>query len=222
MDAPRPHNLWHSRGYLPHFDFPGVLQSISFRLYDSVPRESIARWMLELGICRSSKLPSDDPRAVELRDRIRRFEDAGHGACWLRQAPVARCVEGALLHFDGERYRLLAWCVMPNHVHALIETRNGHPVSEVLQSWKSFTSKRANALLGRTGKFWEPDYFDRFVRDAEHLRNTIRYIEANPVKAGLAMEASQWPWSSASDAGRRPALPGVRRERSALPGGSVS
>jgi len=73
----------------------------------------------------------------------------------------------------------------------------GHTLSAIVKSWKSFTSRQANARLGRTGPFWEADYFDRYMRNEDHLMRTIGYIENNPVKAGLAKEAADWPWSSA-------------------------
>jgi REP element-mobilizing transposase RayT len=110
---------------------------------------------------------------------------------------VAALVEGALRHFDGERYRLLAWCVMPNHVHALIETHEGFPLAGVLHSWKSFTSRKAGKLVGRSGRFWQREYLDRYVRNAEHYQAVLAYIEENPVKAGLAKVKTEWPWSSA-------------------------
>jgi REP element-mobilizing transposase RayT len=106
-------------------------------------------------------------------------------------------VEAALLHFDGARYRLLAWCVMPNHVHVMIETLEGFPLADVLHSWKSFTANQANKLLGRPGEFWQREYFDRYIRHAEHFQQAVAYIEENPVKAGLARIKTEWPWSSA-------------------------
>jgi REP element-mobilizing transposase RayT len=87
---------------------------------------------------------------------------------------------------------------MPNHVHVVIETLEGHTLSDVVKSWKSFTSRQANSRLGRTGAFWEPDYFDRYMRNEDHLMRTIEYVENNPVKAGLVNKAVDWPWSSAS------------------------
>ena len=125
------------------------------------------------------------------------YLDAGYGTCWLRRPEVATLVEGALLHFDSKRYRLLAWCVMPNHVHALSEMIEGFPLGDVLHSWKSFTSHRANEILEREGEFWERDYLDRYIRNAEHLEAAIAYIEENPVKAGLVKLKTDWPWSSA-------------------------
>jgi REP element-mobilizing transposase RayT len=86
---------------------------------------------------------------------------------------------------------------MPNHVHALIETRAGFPLSDVLHSWKSFSSKEANKLIGRTGEFWQREYADRFVRNAEHFETVVAYIEENPVKARLVKLKTEWPWSSA-------------------------
>lgn len=190
-DSPQPHRGWHSRGYLPHWDHPGMIQSLNFRLGDSLPLAVIEKWQGELA------RQSEPKRDAQLRRRIEDYLDAGHGECWLRRREVARMVEGALLHFDGQRYRLLAWGIMPNHVHVLIETQEGFPLEEVLHSWKSFTSHEANKLLHRSGAFWQREYLDRFVRNAEHYENVIAYIEENPVKAGLAKLKTEWPWSSA-------------------------
>jgi len=206
--APRPHKDWNSRGYLPHLDKPGMTQSITFRLADSIPTEVLTAWKTELALTGGEA--ADDPRCAELRERIERYADQGHGACWLRDERVAEQVENALMHFDGERYRLLAWSVMPNHVHALIETLPGFPLGDIVHSWKSFTAKQANKLLDRAGEFWMPDYFDRYIRDEKHLAAVTDYIEQNPVKAGLVRSAGDWRWSSASKktAGGTPALPG--------------
>lgn len=103
---------WHSRGYLPHFDSPETLQFVTFLLFDSLPAEAIEKMRL---------MPS--PGADADRDA---FLDAGAGNCWLKHSEIATVVQDALLHFDGERYRLLAWTVMPNHVHVLIEPLRGH------------------------------------------------------------------------------------------------
>src|SRR5258708_17595925 len=85
---------------------------------------------------------------------------------------------------------------MPNHVHALLEVWQT-PMSKILKGWKGYTAKEANRILGREGTFWEDDYFDRYIRDEEHFRRVVRYIENNPVKAGLVRAATEWPWSSA-------------------------
>ena len=164
-----------------------------FRLVDAVPAEIVAAWKTELKL--SGGEAADDPRCARLRRRIERYADQGHGACWLKDDRVAEVVRDALLHFDGERYRLLAWVIMPNHVHAVIEILPGFPLDGVIHSWKSFTSKRVNRLSGRTGAFWMGDYFDRYVRDEAHLWDVMRYMEENPVKAGLVHFAREWPWT---------------------------
>ena len=106
-------------------------------------------------------------------------------------------VQAALLHFDGERYWLSAWVVMPNHVHLLVTPCISWSLSRIMKDMKSFTSREANKLLGRRGQFWMEDYFDRYVRDAKHFANAIAYIENNPVKAGLVKTPSEWRFSSA-------------------------
>ena len=189
--SPAPHQGWYSRGYLPHWDQPNTIQSVNFRLGDSLPAAVVERWRTELALQPKNK------GDLRLRCRIEEYLDAGHGACWLRRPEIANLVEGALLHFDRERYRLLAWCVMPNHVHALCEMSEGFPLADVLQAWKSFTSHEANRILDRCGKFWDREFFDRYIRNVEHFEAAIAYIEENPVKAGLAKVKTDWPWSSA-------------------------
>ena len=171
---------WHSRGYLPHLDSPEMVQFVTFRLADSLP--AAVRSMLA------------DPRAQSEFDAVL---DSGHGECWLARPEIAGLVEEALLHFDGVRYRVLAWCVMPNHVHVVIETVVSHGLSAVVQSWKGYTASIANRLLGRSGVFWHRDYFDRYMRDDQHLKTTVSYVERNPVQAGLVPRPELWRWSSA-------------------------
>ena len=207
-DGLLPHKSWHSRGYLPHLDQPELIQFVTFRLSDSVPAEVVTAWKEELAL--TGREPADDPRLAELRERIERYSDQGHGACWLRDDRIAASVQKTLLHFDGVRYRLLAWVIMPNHVHALIETLPGFPLGGIVHSWKSFSAKQANKLLGRIGPFWMEDYFDRYIRSEEHFVAATQYIEQNPVKAGLVRSADDWQWGSVlgKDAGETPAFPG--------------
>jgi putative transposase len=110
---------------------------------------------------------------------------------------LPRAVAEAIMHFDGERYRLLPWCVMPNHVHVVVESADGHSLGAIVRNWTSFTANRANKAIGRSGPFWHRDYFDRFIRDKGYLSRTIDYMENNPVKAGLTSTAIDWQWSSA-------------------------
>ena len=186
---------WRSRGYLPHFERPGLLQALTFRLHDSVPAHVVESWREDL-----ARAGNSSDQEVKLRQRLARYEDEGHGSSWLRKPRIAELVEGALLRFDGERYRLIAWCIMPNHVHALIELGPDGKLDPIVQGWKSYTAHKANRLLGRSGTFWAREYHDRFVRDDDHLAAVVRYIENNPVVSGLAPNAESWPWSSA---GRR-------------------
>lgn len=211
VSTPTP-SPWRSRGYLPHFDEPRLLQSLTFRLHDAVPDAVVQSWKAELAWVEN--LPATDPREIQLHKHIARYEDASHGACWLREERIAALVEDALLHFDGQRYRLIAWCLMPNHVHFLVETWEGWPLKSLVHSWKSYTAHRANQVLGRSGEFWFREYFDRFIRDERHFRSVVEYIEQNPVKAGFARTREEWRWSSAwrgagkeREAGETPALP---------------
>jgi putative transposase len=175
------HKGWHSRNYLPHFDSQDVIQFVTFRLADSLPKEAL------------ENLKGAD-KAETLRHEML---DRGWGACWLRSDPIARLVEDAFLAFDGERYRLHAWTIMPNHVHVLFTPTAGASLGPIVGSWKCFTARQANAQLGRTGAFWQTEYWDRFIRNETHFAATESYIDQNPVKAGLVAEAGLWPYGSA-------------------------
>lgn len=138
---------------------------------------------------------------VTAEDRRQRFEvslDAGHGASFLSEPVCGRIVRGALSHFDGDRYRLHAWCVMPNHAHVLVTPSAGQSLSALTHAWKGFTAHAINAARGTTGRVWAEEYFDRAIRDDAHFESCKGYIENNPVKAGLCTEPGDWPCSSAT------------------------
>lgn len=187
---------WYSRGYLPHLDEPERIQFITYRLADSMPQA-----FLEAA---DEALRRGEITEARRRKRIEHYLDQGYGACWLKDAAIARMVENSLRHFDGERYRLLAWCVMPNHVHALAEMVEGYPLEDVVQNWKSYTAHEMNRLLERRGRVWQPEGFDRYIRDEVHFHRVVGYIEDNPVNAGLVADAGDWLWSSARFRGDEP------------------
>jgi REP element-mobilizing transposase RayT len=182
---------WHSRGYLPHFDGRAMPQFITFHLADSIPLKVIQRWREEL-----KSLKYEQERII-LQRRIERYLDQGYGEAFLKVRNVAQMVQDALLRFDGSRYNLFSWVVMPNHVHSLMTRFEEFELSDILHSLKSFTSHEANRMLQRKGQFWIEDYFDRYIRNAEHFEKTVKYIENNPVRAGLCLEPGDWPYSSA-------------------------
>ena len=111
--------------------------------------------------------------------------DAGSGECVLKDPAIAKIVADALLHFDGERYSIDSFVVMPNHVHVLFGLAPGSMLEDVIQLWKSFTAKKINAALGREGVLWQRDYWDRMVRDGEHRANILNYVAKNPERARL-------------------------------------
>jgi len=182
---------WHSRGYLPHFDGGEVTQTITFRLADSLPQAVLEKWKKELDT--DSSVNADSM----LRKRVEYYLDQGYGSCALRDGRIAAMVQNSLLHFDGERYRVSAWAIMPNHVHTMLTPCGAVSLSKIIKDVKSFTSREANKIIGRRGQFWMEDYFDRYVRDREHFASAIAYIENNPVKARLCSRPEDWPFSSA-------------------------
>jgi putative transposase len=190
------HTAWRSRRYIPHFNRPNVIQMVTFRLEDAVPMKKLFQWEHELRVLR--RTPANDPRQLALRKKIAKYEDAGHGSCWLSNEKVAAITQQAILFFDEKRYRVISWCIMPNHVHVIIEILENNRLEEILHSWKSFIAHEANKILRRSGAFWFPEYHDRFIRNSDHLQQAVDYVENNPVKAGLVAKKEEWKWSSAS------------------------
>jgi REP element-mobilizing transposase RayT len=115
----------------------------------------------------------------------------------LRDPACAEIVAQAIMFHNEERYALSAWCVMPNHVHVLLVTRREFELGQVVRSWKRYTANRINEVLARRGRLWAADYFDRYVRDEAHFQATKRYIEMNPVVAGLCTRPEDWRFGSA-------------------------
>jgi REP element-mobilizing transposase RayT len=189
---------------------------VTFRLADSLPTSVVDEIEMEKRRLLNSSRPLTQGEKRKI-DRIafvklEKYLDAGRGECLLREPRVAQIVQVALEHFNDRRYRLFAWCVMPNHVHAALKLFPSFSLQDVLQSWKSFTAKKANSILNRAGAFWQREYFDRLVRDEAELRRVCRYILQNPIKAGL----KDWHWAELcgpeahTTAGETPALQGKK------------
>jgi tRNA threonylcarbamoyl adenosine modification protein (Sua5/YciO/YrdC/YwlC family) len=192
---------WRGR-HLPHWTQEGATYAVTFRLADALPAGVVADWelqrheILERARRQGRELTeAEERRLAELfSEKVESCLDGGHGKCWLHDERVARVVRDALLHFEGERYDLAAWCVMPNHVHVIVHPLPGHRLSEILHGWKSFTAKKANQLLGRSGEFWQPESYDQRIRSERELRYQVQYVLENPQKAGL----KGWPWVGAA------------------------
>ena len=128
------------------------------------------------------------------RKRIENYLDAGHGACWLAHPEIAQIFQADLLYYENQRYRLHAWVIMPNHVHLLLVTIEPFSLSMIIKDLKSITARKINHYLKRTGKVWQEEYWDRYIRDEAHYNNAVSYIRENPVKARLVKQSGEWPW----------------------------
>ena len=174
------------RGYLPHFENRAI-QFITFRLFDSVPKELIEEWKMVLAMENDAEGPTDVAR--QMHKLVDRFEDSGYGQCFLADSRVADMMEQTLKHDDGKKYDLISYCIMPNHVHVMIRVYEGVSLSSILHTWRSYSAHEANKILERSGDFWMKDYYDRYIRDVQHYTAVVQYIKDNPVKAGLGAQA---------------------------------
>ncbi len=197
----------HTRGYLPHWDQPGATYSLTIRLHDSLPRVVVARLREEQNRLRHSITNGTRKLTVHEKADVRaQFEEKfdrelhhGFGAAYMNEPAIAEIVANTITYFDGQRYELHAWCVMPNHAHAVVTPTDGWSLDRIVHSWKGYSARMANRAMNRQGAFWQREYFDRIIRDEQDLAGCIAYVLANPEKAGL----SDWAW--VSDAGWKPA-----------------
>jgi putative transposase len=180
-----------SRNRLPHWQQKeGRVYFVTFRLGDALPQSLLQSWTAE----REAWLEINPPpwSGVQAHDYDERFTgriegwlDAGVGACPLRRPDCASLVAAAMRHFDAERYQLISWVVMPNHVHVIFALRGVHRLERILHSWTLSSARGINALLGQDGHLWQRDYFDRRVRDAAQFARCVRYVRNNPRAANL-------------------------------------
>jgi leucyl-tRNA synthetase len=197
---------------LPHWQQNETACFVTWLLDDSLPKEKIEQWEAER-IAWSNTHPQPWDQETEkayhqrFSDRLDEWLDAGSGSCLLKKPEIRAIVSQAISHFAGERYHLHAFVVMPNHVHVLFSPNQGHQLSEILHSWKSFTSKQIGKVTGKEGKFWQPEYYDRLIRSQRHFDKILQYIEENPAKAKLT-EKDFTLWTvTPEEAGETPTLP---------------
>jgi REP element-mobilizing transposase RayT len=191
-----------SRGRLPHWEADGATYFVTFRLFDSLPK--LAVWRIEFerdNIIRTAAAAQRKLSKTELRRlqnlfarKLQRVLDSGAGACFLANQRVAAIMADTIRKFHGVRYECFAWCVMPNHVHAVIRPFTDYRLPEILHSWKSFTATAANRILRRSGRFWQREYFDHLLRDERQFHRAMKYVLDNPKKAAL----HNWPWVGAN------------------------
>jgi putative transposase len=201
----------HYHRNLPHYHPGGYPLFITFRLVDSLPLETLA----ELRLQRERELKTlknntgDERYKVEKR-HFGRYDDwldrCEYGPRWLEVDNIAQIVAKEMNNLDGKRYRLMAYCLMPNHVHLLMEslsmekaTHQGksakYPVTDTLRLLKGRTAHDCNLNLKRNGSFWQHESYDHYVRDEDELARIIQYILNNPVKAGLVKEWKEWSYT---------------------------
>src|SRR4029077_12232653 len=196
ISAPRfrafdPHGeLRHRKRNLPHSEQAGATYFVTFRLADAVPQNLLRQWKQELETwLEFHPDPWDTATKYEYQKRFQeereRWLDQGHGECLFKQAAVATVIANSLRHFDSQRYVLDAFVIMPNHVHVLVQPTDSHSLAAILHSWKSFSAKEINRLLGRDGTVWQDENYDRIVRDFDELAHYRSYIARNPAQAQL-------------------------------------
>ncbi len=171
---------------LPHWQPEGRTVFLTWRLYGSLPK----------GFVREIERLKDNPGKQFLTADLR-LDAAVTGPRWLSDPEIAGYVEDAIKRgSELGHYFLHAYVVVPNHVHVLLTPLV--PLRRITGGIKGVSAKEANRTLGRTGRaFWQDESFDHWIRNIAQFERIRKYIEHNPVKAGLARRPEDWRWSSA-------------------------
>ncbi len=179
-----------SQRHLPHWQQAGTTYFVTFRLADSLPVEKVNLlrkqrdgWLL------LNPEPWNELQEKEysllFSEKLNEWLDAGYGECILSNTAVSEIVESSLLHFDGVRYDLDEYVIMPNHVHILISPLAEHSLDKIFHTLKSFTAHAINKKLKLQGAIWMDESYDHIVRSMDQLEFYRKYIRENPSKARL-------------------------------------
>ena len=194
-----------NRGRLPHWEKEEGLYFITFHLGDSLPRQALHEMVERNRIFAAAKsvgaplTPAQEVFTAKYsQKRIEEYFDRGSGDCFLKDPRVADATAQALRFWHGRRYRLVAWCIMPTHVHVICHLLPGENLSDVLRGWKVYSAREANRILGRRGRFWRREYYDRLIRGDGELQRAAQYVLSNPERAGL--KNWKWVWSEGREA----------------------
>lgn len=187
-----------TRHKLPHWQQGEVPILVTFRLADSLPQLLLDPWRIARdGFHEAHPKPWDE--ATEERfhrqfsSQLEDYLDVGHGCCALRDPRISKIVAERFHHFEGQRYCLWSYIIMPNHVHVLFTLQDIALLPEIVQGWKGVASRLIHKEgLSRLNPFWQPDYFDRLIRSPEHFNTVQAYIRENPVKAKLKSGFVLW------------------------------
>lgn len=198
------------RRNLPHFQPEGATLFVTFRLFGSMPREKIDRWVHDRQMLKyrlqaiADKDEQERVRYIEQKRQFGRWDqwlhEAQEGPTWLALDKIASIIADCLHYRDGRVFRLDAFCIMSNHVHLVFAPlceQNGTPfaLQSIMQSLKGYSASKANQLLNRTGTFWQAENYDHVIRDEAEWHRVMWYVLQNPVKAGLVDRWEEWRWS---------------------------
>jgi putative transposase len=207
---------------LPHLQYVGAVFFITFNLRGAIPAEVIARLAEEKQLALLTLKKTGNHIEELYKEHKRHFARVDHildtiqyGPDWLKNPSVAESVKKKLHQYDTVNYELLAYCIMANHVHIVVDTAvqldglttndtitsaNYIQLHVALKHIKGGSARVSNQLLGRTGAFCQPESYDHYVRNSAELQRIINYTVQTPVKAGLVDNWDDWPYTYLSPA----------------------
>lgn len=178
------------RRNLPHLYYNEGIYFVTFRLYGSIHPNELKKLQEQIRINQS--LHSHEQKKLFKKYDLL-LDNPSNNIKYLRQPEILELCKSSIHFYDDREYKLICYCIMPNHIHLVSELINkNRMVGDIVGSIKKFIAREANKFLNRKGKFWQTESFDRLVRDDIELYFTIKYVLMNPVNAGLVDEWNEW------------------------------
>jgi putative transposase len=198
------------RRNLPHYHPPNSIYFVTYRLAGSLPAHLLKELKEQENLLQKQilKIQNENEKTKRFNEARKKYfakfdellDKIVGGPKWLADTSIAQVIADAIVFRDKKEYDLITYCVMPNHVHMVISLEEyNNSLSKILKSLKSFTARKANRILKRSGEFWTHESYDHVVKNGEELKRIVFYVMHNPVKARYVAEPKEWKWSYSSD-----------------------
>ena len=181
------------RRNLPHFYEENAVYDITFRLVNTIPRHIFQDYIIIKEQLKKQGKDKDLYRVYN--DNIGEYlDDTANSKSWLANTEVQAEVLSAIYFHHKKSFYVIAFCIMPNHVHLIVNTLgfSYSPLGKTLGSIKQFSARKANLILQRKGQFWHHESYDHMVRSRNELAERVKYVKNNPVKSGLVKSWKDW------------------------------
>jgi len=197
-------NRYYHKRNLPHYYIPKQTYFITFSLHNSLSPKIIEQLTQQYEEIKNQiqkniigKLEQKNLLYQENKKHFYKYDNWLHdykqSPKYLNNPTVVKIIYDSLIYHNNTKYNLIAFCIMPNHVHLVLRLIESSPsLDKIMFTIKRYTAGQANLILNRKGQFWQHENYDHIIRDEKEFYNIVNYVIQNPVKSGLAENWNEW------------------------------